>query len=326
MALFPSITKGLGQLEAYIEAEEGVAFQMDNDQFWASVTDQYESFIAGIFPKKMSCKFKIHLLSSGKVMLEDWGGMYLAVKEVEEEPNTFTVRPVIYAEDESLRFSAFHSGNKVAFQAYNGLFLTRVFRQFHVLEAVKLFTDESCLFRPLIGDLSPPTLKMLNIIPKDLSKLKFHPQLVGKNTYTNWANVPVKHTFTMTWEDHCTDKIIWDRLWGLGLPCLCSFTVERAKPTVVYTRDNDYLLSVGREISEKVTKEVEVPPRTKAVAHLFVQVNFNAPLPFTAVIQKTKPGARDETFNENGAWMGLIYGDLWVECSLEKMFGFCPVM
>ncbi|KAH0628918.1 hypothetical protein JD844_010556 [Phrynosoma platyrhinos] len=326
MALFPNVSKGLGQLEAYIEAEEGVAFQTDSGQFWASLTNQHERSVVWIYPKKSSCKFTVTYLSSGKVTLKDWRGMYLAVVEDGEEPSNFPVLPTHYVEDESFHFAVFHSGNKVAFRAYNGLFLSRVLRQFYVLEAAKVFTDDSCLFQPVIGDLFPPTMEILDVVPTDLSRLKFHRHLVATKAYVNRTKLPVRHTFIMTWNTRCLDKIIWEHLWGLGVPSLCPFTVERVMPLVMYTRDNERLIHVEREISEKVTKEVEVPPETRAVAFLFIHGKYNAPLPFTAIIRKKKRDGTEAIFDENGAWMGLVYQDLWVECSYVKLRESCTTM
>ena len=70
--------KGLGQREAYIDAEEEVAFQMDNGLFWDSLASGSQWAIEGMPEKKKSSKFWVTHLLSGKVLLRNWIGMFLA--------------------------------------------------------------------------------------------------------------------------------------------------------------------------------------------------------------------------------------------------------
>ncbi|XP_020653362.1 uncharacterized protein LOC110081185 [Pogona vitticeps] len=326
MFVFQNAFKGLGQLEAYIDAEEGVAFQMDNNLFWDSLGRGYGWAIQGLFDKMESAKFWITRLPSGKVMLRDWIGMYLAARDVGTDPDTFPIQPVEYSEDASLQFEVFHRGNRVAFQAYNGLFLARMYRGFYTIEAAKLFADDACYFRPLIGDLVPPIFELVQMDIEDYSKVRCHRHVLEKQTYVNRSNVLERHIFTMTWETHCIDRIVWDRLWGLGLPFSWSFTVEDATPSVKYTEDNEKAVSLTRYIYMKQRKEVEVPPKTKAIASLLVFWHKTAAVPFTAVIEKVKSNGEVEVLYEGGAWHGLAFRDLHIKVKLEKLGGLCPTM
>ncbi|KAH0628920.1 hypothetical protein JD844_010558 [Phrynosoma platyrhinos] len=296
---------------------------MDNDLFWDSLP---EAAIEGTSEKKKTSKFKVIHVSLGKVILRNWKGVCLAPVEVGTDPKTFPVLPVQYSEDPSLEFKVFHRGNKVAFQAHNGLFLARKYRRSHVLEAATFPPDDTCFFHPLIGDLLLPTFEIMNVNPRDLSQVKCRRCLLDRQTYFNRSKVPIRHTFTMAWDTHCTDRIVWNRLWGLGLPSSCSFTVKDATPTVSYTEDNEYIISVSRHILETITKEVVVPPRTKATASLWVKKHNDAAVPFTAFIGKVKPDGEVVAFNEGGAWTGLVYHGLHMEVTMEGLHKLCTVM
>ncbi|KAH0628921.1 hypothetical protein JD844_010559 [Phrynosoma platyrhinos] len=323
--LFQNVSKGLGQLEAYINAEEGVAFQMDNNLFWDSLGRGYDWAIQGLFEKMESGKFLITRLSSGKVMLRDWIGMYLAAMDVGTDPNTFPILPVQYSEDASLQFDVFYRENKVAFRAYNGLFLSRMYRGFYTIEAAKYLPDDACYFRPLIGDLLPPTFEILRMDTDD-SKVRCHHHVLEKQTYVNWSEVPEQHTFSMKWETHCTDKIIWDRLWGLGSPFSCRFTVAGVTPTVRYTENNDKSISLSRYIYERRREEVEVPPKTKALVSLCVSWHNTAFVPFTLVIKKVKSNGTMVILHESGVWKGLAYCNVHMKVKLEKLGESCVAM
>nr|XP_008101747.1 PREDICTED: uncharacterized protein LOC100551521 [Anolis carolinensis] len=296
---------------------------MDNYLFWDSLP---HAAIEGTSEKKESSKFQVIRASLGKVMLRNWKGICLAPVEVGTDLKTFPVLPVQYSEDPSLQFDVFHQGNKIAFQASNGLFLARIYRKSHVLEAATFPPDDTCLFRPLIGDLLLPTIEILSVNFKDFSQMKCRRHLLHRQTYVNQSKAPIQHTFTMDWDTHCTDRVIWNHLWGLGLPSSCSFTVEDVTPTVKYTEDNEYVVSVSRHISEKVTKEVVVPPRSKATANLWVKKDNDAALPFTAFIGKVKPGGDVISFNEGGVWTGLVYCDLHIEVTQERLHKLCTIM
>ncbi|KAF7243921.1 Aerolysin-like protein, partial [Varanus komodoensis] len=311
--IFSTFAKGLGQLEAYIDAKEGVAFQMDNSMYWDSLGSGYQWAVEGTPQKRESSKFWVTRLPSGKVMLKNWVGMFLAPVDIGTDPKTYPIQPVHYSEHESLRFDVFFNGKRVAFQTYNGLFFSRIYREFHGLEAAKFFVDETCFFTPLIGDLLPPTFEILQVIPNDFSQVRYQRHLLRKLTYRNRGEAPVEHTFTMGWESDSTDRVFWSRLWGLGLPSAGTLSIEGMTATVKYSQDNEQALTMNRHISEKMTKVVEVPPKTKAIACLWVDKHNNAAVPFTAIIRKVKSTGLEMFFNVIGAWKGLAYCDLQIE-------------
>uniref|UniRef100_A0A6J0U035 Uncharacterized protein n=1 Tax=Pogona vitticeps TaxID=103695 RepID=A0A6J0U035_9SAUR len=324
--MFKKCSKGLGDLEAYTDVEEGVAFQMDNNLFWDSLGSCFQLAIEGMCEKTFSCKFWVISLPSGRVLIKDWLGMYLAPVEEGTDVKTYPVQPVQYTEDRSLQFDVFHRDNRVAFQAYNRRFLARVQRgEFQILEAAKFLIDSTCYFRPQIGDICLPTFEIKNVVPKELWRVKCRPTLVDRMSYTNRGETPIQQTFIMDWNIQCTDKVFWNHLWGLGLPSVSSpFVVENAKLTVKYLEDNQRVVSVTRNISETVSHTLMVPPRTKAIAYLYARQQSNASLPFTAVIRKVTPRGKEVILQENGAWTGLVYRDLWIYCSLKRLDELCP--
>ncbi|XP_061470442.1 uncharacterized protein LOC133379348 [Rhineura floridana] len=317
--MFQRVSKGLGQLEAYVDAEEGVAFQMDNNLVWDSRDGQYTWAIQGLFEKMESGKFWVTHLPSGKVMLRNWAGMYLAARNVGEDPKSFPIQPVQYSEDASLKFDVFYKDNRVAFRAYNGLFMTRVHRAFHSLEAVKLVADDSCYFRPLIGDLLLPKFKILRVITGDLSHVKYHRRVLDKQVCVNWAEVAKQHTFKMTWETTVFDKVRWNSLWGLGLETSFQFTIEEAMPRLEYTKNNDQTVLVKRYIYQRLTEEVLVPPHSEVIAKLVVNRNPTVTVSFTAVIQKVKSNGDVVMLHKGGVWKGLVYHGVQLEITKRKL-------
>ncbi|XP_061477675.1 uncharacterized protein LOC133382033 [Rhineura floridana] len=313
------VSKGLGQLEAYIDAEEGVAFQMDNNLILASLAGQFTWAIQGVVEKMESSKFWVTRLPSGKVMLKNWIGMYLAVMDAGEDPKTFPIQPVQYSEDASLKFDVFYKDNRIAFRAYNGLFLARVRRGFHTVEATKLVADDSCYFRPLIGDLFPSNFEILRVITGDLSHVKYRRHILDKQVYINRGEVPEEHTFHMTWETSVTDTVFWNRLWGLGLVSSCAFTVEEATPLLLYTKNNDRTVLVQRYIYRKLTREVLVPPHTKVLAQLVVDRNRCVTVLFTAAIRKVKSNGDVVVMHERGVWKGCVYHDVRLEIKKHRL-------
>ncbi|XP_053227598.1 uncharacterized protein LOC128405217 [Podarcis raffonei] len=319
MLCLRKVSKGLGQLEAYIDAEEGVAFQMDNNLIWDSLDGQYTWAIQGLTEKLASSKFWVTCLPMGKVMLRNWAGKYLAAVAIGENPVNFPIQPVQYSEDPSLQFEVFYKGNRVAFQAYNGLFLTRTYRGFTSVEAAKLVADDSCYFRPLIGDLLPPKFKILRVITSDLSHMIYHHSVLDKQVYANRGEAAVRHTFDMTWETTVADTVFWNSLWGLGVETSCHFTLEDAMPRLEYTENNDRTVLVQRNISQRLTQEVLVPPHTEVLAKLVVHRNSTATVSFTAVIQKVKSNGDVVMLNKGGLWKGLVYHGVRLEITKRKL-------
>ncbi|KAH0628919.1 hypothetical protein JD844_010557 [Phrynosoma platyrhinos] len=319
MLTVPEFERGLGQLEAYLGVDEGVSFQMDNNLYWDSLSTGSRWAIQGRKDKKLSSIFSVTQLPSGKVMLKDWTDMYLAIVERRTDPRTFPVQLLPYSEGPNLQFEVFYKDNKVAFQSYNGLFLGRVCRASDTLEATMFFPDESCFFLPLIGALHPPAFSIVNVIPVPFIDGSPVSHLVGWQTYVNSTEEAKKHTFTMTWETQSTDRTFWTRLWGRGVPSSYRFSFWNAKPIVAYTQDNEHIPCVQRDISETLTKEVEVPSLSKAMALFFVDWHHNAFFLFTAYIEKFKPNGSSEAFTESGGWMGLVYRNLRIEVKYKEL-------
>ncbi|KAJ7317552.1 hypothetical protein JRQ81_003714 [Phrynocephalus forsythii] len=161
---------------------------------------------------------------------------------------------------------------------------------------------------------------------EDFSHVRCHRHVLEKQTHVNQGDAPEQHTFTMTWETHCTDQIFWDCLWGLGLPFSWSFTVEDATPTAKYTEDNEKVVSLDRYIYVKKREVVEVPPRTRAIASLVVFWHHAAAVPFTAIIEKVKSNGDMQVLYESGAWKGLAYRDVHIKVRLEKLGRSCTAM
>lgn len=299
---------------------------MDNSLIWDSLGRGYIRAIQGLFVKVESSKFWTILLPSGKVMLRNWIGMYLAPMSVGADPNAYPIVAVSYSEDESLQFEVFYRDNKVAFRAYNGLFLTRVYRSFHTIEAAKIVADDSCCFRPMIGDLHVPTFKIIKVKISDLAVMQYYLCVLKKETFINRSDEPKHHTFSMTWETTVTDKIVWKRLWGRGFDVSCQFTITGTTTTLKYTKDNEKVVSVIRRIHEQRTKEVVVPPKRKSTARLLVNKNDNAAFPFWATIRKVKSNGDVVALKEQGAWSGLLYCSVQLEVVTERLPDPCTTM
>ncbi|KAK9407518.1 hypothetical protein NXF25_006292 [Crotalus adamanteus] len=320
------IWKGLGQLEAYIGADEGVAFQMDNKMYWDSLGNGSHWAVEGVPEKRKSSKFWLIPATSGKVMLKNWLGLFLAAVDVRSRKKIFPIQPVQYSTKPSLNFEVYFRDNMVAFRASNGLFLSRTFREFNGLEATKFFPDETCCFLPQIGDADLPTFEIVRVVPNDFSLTQYHPHFVDKHTFYNRSSSSILHTFGLNWVVNTTDRVIWKHLWGLGLPSSCSFRIEDATPTVKYTENNQQNFSLMRSVLEIIVKKVEVPPSTKAIASFWVDITYSVVVPFLAIIQKVKPSGDVEQFNETGAWRGMVYRNPRVEVAIEPLCEPCRGM
>ncbi|XP_053150583.1 uncharacterized protein LOC128344469 isoform X2 [Hemicordylus capensis] len=319
-------TKGLGQLEAFIDADEGVAFQMDNLLFWDSLGTDYNWAIYGLFEKKQSSKFQVTLLPSGNVLLRDWKDMYLAPRPVGRGLNTSRIIAVEYSEDASLQYEVFYRENKVAFRACNGLYLSRVFRSFHTVEAAKHSADDSCYFQPMIGDLIIPTFEILRVTTSNLSQVKCYPCVLMKETYINRSEEPESHTFTMTWEIQVADNLVWHHLWGLGVASFHQFNIMDMTATLAYSQDNERVVTVMRYICETHTEQVTVPPNRKATALLLTKKHDVAVVDFVAIIGKVKSNGDVVTLHEHGTWSGLVYRDVHLEVQMERLCESCTAI
>lgn len=319
------VWKGLGQLEAYIGADEGVAFQMDNKMYWDSLGNGSHWAVEGMPEKRKSSKFWLIPAPSGKVMLKNWLGLFLAAVDVRSE-KIYPIQPVQYSTKPSLSFEVYFRDNMIAFRASNGLFLCRTFKEFNGLEAAKFFPDETCCFLPQIGDIDLPTFEIVSVVPNDIFPIQYHPHFVDKQIFYNRRSTSVLHTFGLNWVTHCTDRVIWKHLWGLGLPSSCSFRIEDATPTVKYTEDNQQNFSLVRSVLEIIVKKVEVPPSTKAIASFWVDIVHSVVVPFLVTIQKVKPHGDVERFNETGAWKGMVYKNLRVDVAMEPLCEPCRSM
>ncbi|ETE60629.1 hypothetical protein L345_13629, partial [Ophiophagus hannah] len=319
------VWKGLGQLEAYIGADEGVAFQMDNKMYWDSLGNGSHWAVEGVPEKRKSSKFWLIPAPSGRVMLKNWLGLFLAAVDVRSE-KIFPIQPVQYSTKPSLSFEVYFRDNMVAFRASNGLFLCRTFREFNGLEAAKFFPDETCLFLPQIGDIDLPTFEIVSVVPNDFFPIQYHCHFVDKHIFYNRSSTSVLHTFGLNWVTNSTDRVIWKHLWGLGLPSSCSFRIEDATPTVKYTESNQQNFSLVRSVLEIIVKKVEVPPSTKAIASFWVDIVHSVVVPFLATIQKVKPHGDVEQFNETGAWKGMVYKNLRVNIAMEPLCEPCRGM
>ncbi|KAH0628922.1 hypothetical protein JD844_010560 [Phrynosoma platyrhinos] len=312
MARQQGLRKGLGQLEAYLDVEEGVAFQMDNGMYWSCMGYGEELNIKGVSEKVESCKFHISSLPSGQVRLRNWKGLCLAPMDIPSEID-YPIQAVSFSDKPHVEFEVFWKGNSIAFKAYNGLFLARICRVYNMLVAAKFYPDITCYFRPLVGDHPPPSIEIMSVVPCDVSAVNCTPCILEEQTFVNRKKVPVNYTFAMLWEPHSTDRIIWTRMWGLGMRSSCTFPFLDTKPVILYTTDNDQVVTVVRIISEYLTREVEVPPRMKAKAQFCVDKENHAPLGFIAFIRK-KRSDQDVTFYAvGGSWMGLVYSNFRVE-------------
>ena len=318
-----NFNKGLGQLEAYIGISEGVAFRMDNNQYWDLVHHGQQWTITGASKKRQSSKFWVVPQPSSQVMLRDRDGTTLAPVERDTNPKTYPVVPVPNLEDPNIRFTVFYKDNKVAFQASNGLFLGRVCKDFSrrtsALEASMFFPDDSCFFEPLIGDILLPIFQILHVAPCEVSQLTYSSELIEQRIFTNRREEPIEHTFNMWYNFRSIDRVFWNNLWGLGLPSSATFEVESAKLVAKYNKNNDRVVPVVRTISEEVPEKVVVPPMTEVKASLYVENNRHAALPIMAIIQKVKPDGTEEIFRETGAWKGLVYRNLRVELNTTQL-------
>lgn len=314
---FQNVLEGMGQLEAYINAQEGVAFQMDNYLIWDSLGKSNEWAIQGVPEKKKTSKFWITRLHSEKVMMSDWTDMYLAPVPAESDPNAYPLQPFPNQLDTSVQFEVFYRGNKVAFRAYNGLFLTRVHRDFHTIEAANPVDDDSYCFRPMIGDIDVPTFKIQKVIASDLPELHGYRCVLKKERIYNWNNTSKSHTFCLKWETTVKDRVAWKHQWGLGIPNSHRIKIRGMTVNLKYTEDNDNIVYVKRKIYEKHEKHVVIPPDSVCTARLLAMIYDNAVFKFTAKIRKVKPNGGAMTLVQPVVWTGLIYQDIYVAIEIQ---------
>ncbi|XP_053150585.1 uncharacterized protein LOC128344470 [Hemicordylus capensis] len=293
---------------------------MDNLMFWDSLGRDDSRAIQGDVEKKMSSKFRITLLPSEKILLRDWVGGYLALRPI-GRCQSHPILPVQYSEHSSLQFEVFHRDNKVAFRACNGLFLARVYRNFHTIEAAKHSADDSCYFQPVIGDLISPSFEILSVTLSDPSNVNCYRCLLKKETYINRSEIPQSHIFTMTWETQVADRVFWNSLWGVGVATSHQFKIMDMTAILEYSQDNERAVTVVRSIYETCTKQVVVPPKMKATAHLVANKRNATAMHFTAIIRKVMSNGHVINMHQRGAWSGLIYLDVHLEITIEEQLG-----
>ncbi|KAL8164205.1 UNVERIFIED_CONTAM: hypothetical protein K2H54_047722 [Gekko kuhli] len=319
------INEGLGQLEAYTEEKEGVALQMDNGMFWNSVEDNHQFPIQGSEHKYYSSKFFVTVTHVGKVALRDYKGLYLTPRPVGLQP-FFPLNPMHTRPLPSSEFIVFHKDNRVAFKTNNGLFLAQVFRGAYVVEACKTSLDDSCFFKPQIGDPLGPDYTILNVAVGDISKLRCRLCILKKETFVNRGEEPVRHPFMLTWKEGGIQTTAWTHRWGLGQVTTGEFTILDTKATLKYNKDNDQVVSVPKIVYESLTDVVELPPKTKATARLVVYKQDHATVSFQARIRKLRPGGTVDSFVEPGVWRGLVYHSLRLEIEVEPLGILCATM
>lgn len=306
------VLEGLGQLEAYINAEEGVAFQMDNGLIWNSLGSDDNFPIYGLSAKTEESKFWVTCLPSGEVMLRLRTGAYLALRSGIVDPNTYSLCPVLdlHSQDASFIFEVFYRDNKVAFRAFNGLFLARVDRGINTIDAIKEVADDSCCFRPMIGDLHVPTFEILGLTAYDLSTIRCFPCELKSQKFVNNSNTQKSHTFSITWQITVMDRVAWKHAWGLGLASACKLEINGMSIKLKYTKNNEKVVQVRRGIGVRFRKEVVVPPRSTCTAYLIARKSDNASFTFTAAIRKVKSNGDMVTLYQPGAWAGFMYQDI----------------
>ncbi|XP_029467888.1 uncharacterized protein LOC115096840 [Rhinatrema bivittatum] len=311
------ISKGLGALEMYVGAEEGVAFRTDNDMYWSSCCDAYHFAVLARDHKDHSSKFQLTLLPTGKVLLRDFRDMYLGY--VLHDDGVGRIEAEKISPDRFCEFEPFYEGEKVALRAINGMFVCRVFRRIHFIEASKPTAEECCRFRLLLGDLLYPGHDILQVELGDTTHIKCQSSVVKKETFVNKTEKPLSHTFNLGWEVRATDITTWARPWGLEYTTSATFTLLGMEATITYNGSHLKTASAYRNISEKRSATVIVPPHSRALAQLVVTKQDQVEVSFTADIKKIKQDGETVMMEERGSWKGLIYTNVVLDTKEEPV-------
>ncbi|XP_030049738.1 uncharacterized protein LOC115463412 [Microcaecilia unicolor] len=318
------ISKGMGALEIYLDAEEGVAFRTDIDMYWTSWCENYRYVILARDFKDHSSKFKLTRLPSGRILLRDFRDMYLSYAL---RDGVGRIEPVKVKPDRSCEFEPYFEEDKVALRATNGMFVCRAYRSFHFIEASQSTPEECCRFRLSIGDLLYPCHDILNVTLGKTNHIKCQPSVVKKETFANNTDEPLDYTFNLAWEMRASETTTWPRLWGLESNTSTSITLQGMEATITYNGSYLTTMSTFKNISEKRSSTVSVPPHSKAVAQLVVTKQDQVEVPFVANIKKTKQDGEAVYMEVKGSWKGLVYTDVTLETKEEPETDYqCTVL
>ncbi|XP_078520286.1 uncharacterized protein LOC144785039 [Lissotriton helveticus] len=310
------MTRGLGALEVFLDTEEGAAFITDNDMYMSCNGDSSCSVIHTVEQKDPSCKFQLSLVPSGKVLLQDYRGLYLS----SVPPNGVCfLEPDCPAADALCEFEPYYEDEKVALKAANGMFLGRVFHRHHYIEPSRLNPDECCRFRLVLGDLLCPAFEITDVDLGSLSKVKCQPCIVKKETFVNRTEMPQNHVFNLMWEMKAVDTTTWSRAWGMDSKSTFNFTLLGIEGTVSYNGTYQKTAPFRRNIREERSSTVNVLPNRRATAHLVVSKQENAEVPFTATVKKVRADGNSIITHENGKWKGLVYDNVTLEVKQEDL-------
>ncbi|XP_039625625.1 uncharacterized protein LOC120539537 [Polypterus senegalus] len=142
----------LGPLESFIDTEKSVTFRTDNGLFWCSVDVGGEfNSIQGVRSfNEESCKFKVLRGKNGKILLQDWRGVYLSrVHRVNEN----FIEAAKSESDALCEFQVSYEDGKVIFRADNGKLVSRYFNYTeHHIEAAYEQPNVCCRFTVSPGD------------------------------------------------------------------------------------------------------------------------------------------------------------------------------
>ncbi|XP_028662358.2 uncharacterized protein LOC114655484 [Erpetoichthys calabaricus] len=143
----------LGPLENFIDTEKWLTFRTDNGLFWCSLDVGGEfSSIQGVRRFNESCKFKVLRGKNGKILLQDWRGVYLSrIQRVNEH----FIEAAKSEPDALCEFQVSCEDEKVIFRADNGKVVSRYFNYTeHNIEAAPEEPNYFCRFTVSTGEAS----------------------------------------------------------------------------------------------------------------------------------------------------------------------------
>ncbi|XP_069502809.1 uncharacterized protein [Ambystoma mexicanum] len=308
--------RGLGALEVFLDTEEGAAFVTDNDMYMSCNADFKCSVLHTVEQKDPSCKFQVSIVPSGKVLLQDYRGLYLS----SILPNGVRfLEPDCPAADVLCEFEPYYEDDKVALRAANGMFLCRVFQRYHYIEPSRPNPDECCRFRLVLGDLLCPSFEITAVKLENLSKVKCQPCVLKKETFINRMDVPQDHVFNLTWDVRTIETTTWSRAWGMDSKCTFNFTLLGIEGTVSYNGTYHKTAIFRHTVREERSATVNVLPNSRATAYLVVAKQESAEIPFTATIKKVRSDGNSVVTHENGKWKGLVYDTVTLEIKQEDL-------
>lgn len=309
-------TIGYGPLEVFFGAVEGVSFKADNGRFLSAIEGEDGLiFIEAVENKDQSCKFIVENLDNGKVRMKYGRGFYLRRIERHRRPQ---IEASEMTPDASCQFLVCSRNGKVIFQGDNGLFLSRIYwtcPDLHTLEAVKTDADVYCEFVPDIGDLIGPAFEILSIKAEEGFSLKKKRITLREKEFVNKSSRAESYTFNLTWEKNVTEVTTWTRAWGLNsvISTETDCFDSRLPTTLCYDGAQGRISSKEKILSEAETVSVSIPPMKTMTAKLFVIMDEDAEIQFTAEIKKTKANGDIEMLKESGTWKGVVFDSVGVE-------------